>query len=539
MSKIVAYYVRVSTSRQEEEQTIESQIAELEERIKHDGNILGEDLKFADDGWSGDLLARPGLDAMRDAAAKKEFDTIYIWDRDRIGRKFYLQELILEELNELGIEVMDIHGSKVDSPEDKILLGFKGLFAEYEKAKIGERMRRGKLYKAKNGVYMNLQAPYGFDYIAKTKDTDPQLKINEYEADVIRKIFHWIADESFTLRGVIKKLHEQKIYPRKNKRDTWGNGPISRLVRNEAYLGTAYYNKSIATVPETRKNNDKYRKIKKSSRRARPKEDWIPLKIPRIIEPELFLKVQEKLKENLKFNRRNRKAPYLLTSLVYCVCGNRRIGEGIREHRYYRCTDRIHKFPLPRQCNASGVNAFHLDQMAWEQVTRLLQNPNLIKKQVDIYLKKTKVQKDMGKISKEKLETELKRLLDEEKRYIKVYTSGLVNFDQLKSQLKEIKEKKEVIEQEIKNYKVAVISPSFDISQVDNLSQKVSEVIKSLSLDEKRFILQNIVNQVTVGDSNKVVINGGIPLESEAQNAWLWYANRDCWVAECGEIYLI
>lgn len=537
MNQIVAYYARVSTNRQEEEETIDSQIAEVVERIKLDGNILGENLGFADDGWSGDLLARPSLDAMRDAAAKKEFEILYIWDRDRIGRKFYLQELILEELSELRIEVVDLHGSKVDSPEDKILLGFKGLFAEYEKAKIGERMRRGKMFKARNGIYMNLQAPYGYNYIPKTKDTNPELTINEQEAEVVRKIFNWIAKEGLTLRSVIKRLHKQKIYPKKHKREVWGNGPLSRLVRNEVYVGTAHYNKSIATVPETRKNNDKYRKIKKSSRRGRPKEDWIPLKVPPIIEPELFLKVHEKLQDNLKFNRRNRKAPYLLTSLVYCICGKRRIGEGVREHRYYRCTDRTLRFPLPKTCTASGVNAFHLDKMVWERLTGLLTSPDQIKKQADLWLKKSKEYRSISVTSKEKLEAELKRLQEEEKRYIKAYGSGLTSFDQLKSQIKEIKEHKELIEQEIEQSLNAVIKPTFDLSQVKNLTQKLAEVIQSLTLDERRILLQRVVGNVSVGDSNKVSIKGGIPLESEAQNVWLWYTNRNSWVAKCWEIY--
>lgn len=106
--KIVALYARVSTNRQEKEATIESQIAEVEERIKEDGNILGENLRFTDNGWSGAMLARPSLDAMRDAASKKEFDVLYIWDRDRLARKFAYQEIILEELEELKIKLVDL-----------------------------------------------------------------------------------------------------------------------------------------------------------------------------------------------------------------------------------------------------------------------------------------------------------------------------------------------------------------------------------------------------------------------------------------------
>src|SRR3989338_726998 len=206
----IAIAARVSSDRQREEQTIDSQIAELEKWAKDNNCLIIE--RYVDDGWSGDILARPELDRLRDDAGKGVWEAIVWSDRDRLARRYAYQEIVLEELQEKGVEVIFLHQAKAETPEDKILQGFQGLFAEYERVKIVERMRRGKLYKARMGKYMKLQAPYGYTYIPKTKESDPSLEINEEEAVVVLKIFHWIGDEGLTIRAVIKKLHELKIY---------------------------------------------------------------------------------------------------------------------------------------------------------------------------------------------------------------------------------------------------------------------------------------------------------------------------------------
>lgn len=525
--KIVAYYLRVSTNRQEKEETIDSQRFEVEEKIKEDGNILGENCRFEDDGWSGDLLARPALDAMRDSASKKEFEILYVWDRDRIARKYSYQELIMDEIQDLSIEIIDLHSAPVRNMEDKILLGFKGLFAEYEKAKIGERMRRGKLYKARSGVYMNLSAPYGYTYIPRTKDSDPRLEINEEEAEIVRKIFHWIADQKFTIRGTIKRLHQLGILPKKKKRATWTNGPLGRLLRNEAYIGHAYYNKGFATIPLHPKTNGQYKRIKKSSRGKRPKEEWIPVQVPAILDEKLYYQVQEQMMLNQKYNRRNRKAPYLLTGVVYCVCGRRRTGEGVRHHRYYRCTDRIARFPLPRQCNASGVNAYHLDDKVWEKVATLLKNHNLIKKQAEKWMAKKHDSQERSQDSVGRLNSILVKLQEEEKRYVKAYGAGLLTIEQFKEQTKELRERKGLIESDMQQASEVKVRPNLDLSRIEGLTQKVAGMIQSFDLEEKREVLQSILESVTIGDGRKVFVKGYIPLERYAQNVKLWPISRN------------
>ena len=116
-----SYYVRTSTQRQENEETIKSQIDEIEQKIKEDGNILLPQHKFVDDGWSGTILARPSLDAMRDSAKNKEFDVLYVYDRGRISREFYIQEMILAELEDLDIQFITLHDIQAKTAEEKVM----------------------------------------------------------------------------------------------------------------------------------------------------------------------------------------------------------------------------------------------------------------------------------------------------------------------------------------------------------------------------------------------------------------------------------
>src|SRR3712207_6306730 len=96
--KRAALYARVSTRRQEEEETITTQLVELRERIATDGHLLVEECVYTEDGWTGELLARPALDRLREDARRGLFQVLYVYDRGRLARKFVYQEIVLEEL---------------------------------------------------------------------------------------------------------------------------------------------------------------------------------------------------------------------------------------------------------------------------------------------------------------------------------------------------------------------------------------------------------------------------------------------------------
>jgi site-specific DNA recombinase len=101
----LAVYVRVSTQRQAQAQTIEQQLERLRAHIASQGWELAEENIFRDDGYSGASLNRPGLDRLRDQARACEIDRVLLTAPDRLARKYVHQVLVLEELEKLGCQV--------------------------------------------------------------------------------------------------------------------------------------------------------------------------------------------------------------------------------------------------------------------------------------------------------------------------------------------------------------------------------------------------------------------------------------------------
>lgn len=213
---LIAIYARVSSERQEKEETIQTQIMALEDFAKEKGHTIVA--RYLDDGWSGTILARPSLDDLRLDARKKLWEGVLIYDPDRLARKYSYQELVSDELIELGLKVLYVTIAPPEDDSDKLLYGVKGLFAEYERARIAERFRLGKLRKARDGNVVTSQAPYGYDYIPKQGSTQGYYKINKQETAVVKMIFQWIAVDRITLRETVRRLLELGIAPRKSKR---------------------------------------------------------------------------------------------------------------------------------------------------------------------------------------------------------------------------------------------------------------------------------------------------------------------------------
>src|SRR2546428_3822638 len=254
----IAIYARVSTEKQEQQQTIRSQIQELDRYASTNGHTIK--LRYVDDGWSGSVLARPALDKLRDDAAKRQFDAVLIHSPDRLARNYVQQELLIEELKKRGAHIIFLNRPLADTPEDKMLQGMQGLFAEYEKTKIVERFRRGKLHKARSGRIVGHMAPFGYSYVKGDDKKEGYYVIEEREAAIVRFIFTCFVERQMTLGGLVKLLHQEGMRPRKRD-ERWQRSSLSRILRNETYTGTTYYNKGYSVEPARQLNPEKYKQI--------------------------------------------------------------------------------------------------------------------------------------------------------------------------------------------------------------------------------------------------------------------------------------
>jgi len=516
--KLIAIYARVSENPDEEERTIKNQLMVFKEEAEKKGWQIVQEYK--DDDWSGDILERPALDRLRlDAKSKnRAWEAVLIYDPDRLARRYSYQELVMDELREAGVEVHFVTVSTPKNSEDKILHGVRGLFAEYERAKIAERFRLGKLRKVKDGHILTTHPLYGYDYVPKQDKQHGYYKINPEESRVANMIFSWVGNDGLTLRAVVKKLQQLGIKPRNSKRGVWSTSTLSTMLRHRGYIGEAHYGASYAVIPQNPLKNEKYKKMRKTSRKLRPREDWITIPIPAIIKRELFEKVGKQLKENFALCQRNRKNQYLLAGKIYCVCGRHRHGEGYynKPNLYYRCDDRVLSFPLPAKCEERGINAKVADSLVWKKIEELMSSEELLAQQVERWYKSrhTKAKTELADV--DALKKDISKLTEQIERYSKGYGAGVFTLDQLKDYTAPLQEKISLLKKEITNADSASLNhlEMPDKRELVVFAEKSKKTLQLLSFSAKRAIILNTVEKI-VGNREHLLVTGFLPLSPQ------------------------
>ena len=537
IGKLIAVYARVSTSNQENEGTIETQLSAVREFADKNGYTVIRE--YLDEGWSGDILARPSLDQLRQDAKNKLWEAVLFYDPDRLARRYSYQELVMDELKEAGVEVMFVTISAPKNSEDKILHGVRGLFAESERTKIAERFRLGKLRSIKEGHIIASRPLYGYNRVPRNGTEHGYYVINEEEAAVVRKMFTWVADEGLNIRKVVRRLQELGIKPQRSKRGVWSTSTLTTMLRNEGYVGRAHWYSSIAVEPKNPISKEKYRKVKKSSSKKRPKSEWMYVSIPPIIDEELFNRARAKLAENAALSPRSKKYEYLLGGKMYCVCGQRRTGAArqLGKHLYYDCCEKILCFPLPRKCHENPINARIADELVWKKVAGLMSSPELLKKQAERWTNKRRSNVQSAVADIPTIEKEIERLKNQQERYNKAYGAGLFSIEQLNGYTMPIREKVAALEDQIKSARQN--APQIgggtlpNGSEIETYARKAAPVLQDLSFEQKRAIVLNTIEKI-IGTQQQLQVCGYIPIVS---HGWYETNNRYRRSTERGEVH--
>ena len=190
--------------------------------------VVPEEFIFEDNGFSGANLQRPALERLRDRAFDGCFEVVLCHAPDRLARRYAYQVLLLEELARGGIEVVFVkEPERSGSPEDELLRQFQGMIAEYERAQIAERCRRGKLHRARAGAVSVLSgAPYGYRYVKKTEHADAFYEIDELEAPILREIFDRYVEQRESIVQIARVAHRAgRADPNRNS----ALGPVDDL----------------------------------------------------------------------------------------------------------------------------------------------------------------------------------------------------------------------------------------------------------------------------------------------------------------------
>ncbi len=300
-----------------------------------DGLALPDEQQFVDEGYSGATLIRPALEQLRDLIAAGGIDRLYVHSPDRLARKYAYQVLLIDEFQRAGVEVIFLNRELGRSPEDELLLQVQGMVAEYERAKILERSRRGKRHAAQNGdVSVLTTAPYGYLYLRKQDSGgEGRFEIVLEEARVVRQVFAWVGRDRLSIGEVVRRLNTAGERTRTGKR-VWDRTTIWGMLKNPAYMGQAAFGKTRAGSLQSRLRAQRGRSL--HPRRAYsttdvPQDEWISIPVPALVSEELFAAVQAQLEENRRRARQGeRGARYLLQGLVVCrQCGYAYYGKAI------------------------------------------------------------------------------------------------------------------------------------------------------------------------------------------------------------------
>lgn len=509
----VAIYMRVSTEGQEDEETIKNQKMEIKNELaKYPNLVLLPDCIYEDDGWSGAILKRPALDKLRSDALDGLFDIVYVYDRGRIARYYWMQEVVINELSDIGIETISVADLNPKNDSEAVMAGMQGLFAQYERVKIKERMRIGKLRRVKeHKKLLGYNAKYGYKYLPRIKNgpdaRDGCFVINEKEAKVVRMIFRWFADGK-SKYWIREELYKLNITPPKAKNTVWSLGTIDRIPGDSTYMGIHYYNKSESIESKNPRQHKEYRRQLKNSRRARPKDEWLPVDVPAIVDKKLYDKVQlQKTRNKRTFQRNNKKNNYLLQGIVECPCGHARTGEGLRDSLYYRCTDRLTNVKDTRICFERGVSAPVLDDLIWRNVESLLTQPQLVFEQAKKWQEGLSPLQERQQILNERLMD----LGEKESRFAKMYGEGehVMSEQVYKENMHLLNEDRRKLVDEISAIQDELANKP--LVPLEKLVDCVIKLVQDLDFSNKKQIIQRVVTKV-VATKKEVTVWGKIPI---------------------------
>lgn len=528
--KLAAIYARVSTRQQQEEATIESQKEILLKYSKDQGYQVPVGWLFEDNGVSGASLVRPALDKLRDFASEGLFNTLFILSPDRLSRKYAYQVILLEELKKNGVQVyFKSGGENSNTPEEALLRQMQSMFAEYERAQIAERSRRGKIYKAKHGFVSVLSnAPYGYRYISSKNGMLAYFEIVEKEASIVRMIFDLYVKNQFPMMKIARALQQQQIPSPKGSAE-WSKSSIGNLLKNSTYQGIAHYGIRETTEPlldrlPGRRNRFNGRKKPPKGIKIRQPNDWIPIKVPAIISEEIFALAQEIRNKNKKMSSRNTKKGTLLQGLLSCkVCGYafilRRSGKISNRHEYYRCSS-------SKTCGNRGIRVEQLDLAIWKCLMTTLESPELIQKEISRRLLELK--SDSINERNKQLNKQLVKMDDESNRLLDAYQNGCIELKELKNRMCNLKKEMNNIRREITKENLGLNATQLlELNEaVKFFSVHLRESKNNLSLDEKKKLMKMLVREIQIGKED-ITVDHILPIDENGnvQNAHL---RTDC-----------
>jgi site-specific DNA recombinase len=506
----VAFYVRVSTSRQQQQQTIEQQLSRLRDYVvTHPDWHVAEEHIYRDDGYSGATLNRPGLDRLRDRAAMAAFECILITAPDRLARNYVHQMLLVDELTQRGCRVEFVERPMSDDPHDQLLLQIRSAVAEYERTLIAERMRRGRQAKLRSGQLLPwTRAPYGYLLDPDRPRDASRVQIDPVQAAVVAQMFAWYTDpgQSVSLYAVAKRLSDAQIPPpRGGKR--WNVASIRGILRSPTYTGVAYSGRT-RPAPARRRKSALQPVGPGQSQQPTTAEEWIAVPVPAIISQETFEAAQSRLDRNVQMARRNNTTyEYLLRGLVSCgqcrlACSGRTLHPG---YHYYFCRGRTDSLRLAQgeRCTARYAPAHALDALVWQDLCRILREPDLITHELE--------RAQMGEWLPQALQARRQTLRDvlaqlerQQARLLDLYLAEVIEREEFERRRKEVTQTQQGLRQQLRQLDAQAqqhVNVVALAQGIETFCQRMQPTLDNLTFAQRRQLVELLIDCVIVNDA--------------------------------------
>ena len=503
-----AIYARVSDKSQdgEDKTSISEQTGEMEAYCASKGLTITARYQEVGRGWS---KKRPEFQRMLADARSGRFDTIVCWKSDRLSRGMYPAAALME--------VVEAYQIRLEAVMDAIDMKTFGLMAAIGKIELDnfrERSTLGKRGAAKQGRFPSGSVPYGYRI-----GDDGKAEIVEAEAEVVRRIFRQYVHEGLGSPSIAFQLIDEGV-PSAQTGKQWHQSQVHRLIGNETYKGIWNYGqKRKVSTEDGLKVYDQ------------PRDTWIGVPIPPLVDEETWDRAQKLKKERRIKSKRNTKVFYLLQHLLRCTeCGlmfgsrhnwytsNRRNGKIYRydapaPRRYYHCYGIRHRL----RCRENPyIRAERLEGRIWSEVKNVLQNPDLLITGIEALDNQngTALDEEVAKT-----ERELRNVQMEEDRAIRLFVSGKITEDQLDLQRKFITERLESVRAKLDDYRARQASGAEKRELMETVlawAREVGEGLDEFNPEERKQLLQMVVDEVMIDRDNNVNITLAIPIDGDS-----------------------
>ena len=473
----VAIYARVSTEWQAEHgRSIETQLEACREKAKALGAFVVKE--YVDDGYSGGFLERPALDQLRDAIQEGLYEAVIIYDADRLARKLIHQLILTEEFEKYHCRALFVIGDVANTPEGQMTLQMKGVFAEYERAKIRERTMRGKRAKLRAGKPISDSHLYGYDF-----DQEKSCYvINPAEAEVVKKIYTWYVVDQVGGCEYIADLLEAEGIPSATGNPKWCQAVIRDIIHRPHYTGRYYSN----TVYTKKVGPKTWKKI------PRPREEWIAMTCPQII-PEDWHEKALAIKDKKRTFKRWKPAQNagLLQGLVFCKkCGHRLRIQIATPHKYYACPNTLQR--KGKICDARYINISIGDEMFWNTLTGICKSA----KSLTSYIKQQSPGRQKSpKEKKAKLTARIEKIENERKAIMSWFSKSLLSQEDVTEKLSALKQEETKLQNELEVLGNTAQGAKDRLEPAD-----IVQVIKDCpdTIEARRRVIMAVVDRVNI-----------------------------------------